>query len=218
MPAHSRRAIRIETEGLLLRPFREGEAEALRDAVIESLPHLRPWLPWAAHEPETVEQKRERIRAGRRAFLEEDDLRYGVFLRGEERVIGGAGLHDRGDAPQAFEIGYWIAHDQTGRGHATELSAALTRAGFVCEDASRIEIHCDPRNGASAAVPRKLGYRLREIREAHREGPDGRLRAGMIWELLAEDFAASPAAAFVSACVQGADLDDGSPQPSRATP
>ncbi len=204
VPLH--RAWRIETERLVLRPFRESEGAALRQAVIDSLPHLRRWMRWASFEPESVEQKRARIRESRRVFSAERDLRYGVFGRGDGRIVGGAGLHDRGEAPEVFEIGYWIAHDVTNRGYATELSAALTRMGFVCEGAARIEIHCDPRNAASAAVPRKLGYRLREVREEHREGPDGRLRAGMIWELAARDFEASPAAAFSSERTTGPDL------------
>ncbi|MGI9432625.1 MAG: GNAT family N-acetyltransferase [Myxococcota bacterium] len=190
------RAFEIETERLVLRPFREDEAAALREAVIESLDHLRRWLGWAMHEPQTVEQKRARIRAGRAEFESGTDLAYGVFERAGGRIFGGSGLHDRGGAPLVLEIGYWVHREFVNRGLATELSGALARAGFLCEDAERIEIHCDPRNEASAAVPRKLGFRLCEVRKNHREAPDGRLRDGMIWELRAQDFAASPAAAF----------------------
>jgi RimJ/RimL family protein N-acetyltransferase len=45
---------------------------------------------------------------------------------------------------------------------------------------SRAEIHCDEANTASAAIPRRLGYRLDRIEERKPEAPgeSGRL---MIW-------------------------------------
>jgi RimJ/RimL family protein N-acetyltransferase len=46
----------------------------------------------------------------------------------------------------------------------------------------RVEIHCDEANIASAAIPRKLGYRLDRIERRMPEAPgeSGRL---MIWVL-----------------------------------
>ncbi len=161
--------------------------------VVDNLEHLRRWLPWALHEPEGAEKKLDRIRAGRREFESGTDLRYGVFERESGRMLGACGLHDRGEEPGVREIGYWIDVGFVNRGLATELSAALTRMGFECEAASRIEIHCDPRNAASAAVPRKLGYRLRETRPNHRPGVDGELRTGLIWEILPDELAHSAA-------------------------
>ena len=42
----------------------------------------------------------------------------------------------------------------------TALASALTDVGLELEGIERIEIHCDVANAASAAVPRRLGYRL----------------------------------------------------------
>ena len=78
----------------------------------------------------------------------------------------------------------------------------LIRAGFTCEAARVVEVPCDPSNLPSAAVPRKLGFGLREILPNHRPGGDGQLRDGMIWEMRAEDFARSRAAGF-SATLEG---------------
>ena len=54
--------------------------------------------------------------------------------------------------PEALES----YHD--GQGLATEVSAALTRVAFEIDQVDRVEIHCEPQNVRSAAVPRKLGY------------------------------------------------------------
>ena len=37
---------RIETERLVIRCYEPGDASKLHEAIIRSLDHLRPWLPW----------------------------------------------------------------------------------------------------------------------------------------------------------------------------
>jgi RimJ/RimL family protein N-acetyltransferase len=73
------------------------------------------------------------------------------------------GLHGR-IGPGALEIGYWVARDHTGRSLATNGAAALTGAALALPGIERVEIHCDQANLASAAVPRKLGFRLDRVK------------------------------------------------------
>ena len=57
----------------------------------------------------------------------------------------------------------------------------------------RVEIHCDPSNASSAAVPRKLGFTHEATLRNHvlfRET----MRDTMIWSLFAGDYPSSPAA------------------------
>jgi RimJ/RimL family protein N-acetyltransferase len=58
----------------------------------------------------------------------------------------------------------------------------------------RVEIHCDPRNVASAAVPRKLGFTHEATLRQRAVTSDGKLRDTMIWTLLATEYPDSPAA------------------------
>ncbi len=37
----------LHAPGLLLRPFEPSDAPAFAEAVLESLPSLLPWMPWA---------------------------------------------------------------------------------------------------------------------------------------------------------------------------
>ena len=148
---------RIETERLVLRCWEPRDAPLLKEAVDASLEHLRSWMPWAADEPQSLDEKVDLLRRFRSRFDAGEDFVMGVFPADESRVLGGTGLHPR-TGIGALEIGYWIRADATGRGYATELSAALTRVGFEACGAERMEIHVDPRNEASCRVPRRLGY------------------------------------------------------------
>jgi len=68
-------------------------------------------------------------------------------------------------------------------GLATRAAAVLTRFAFADQRIDRVEIHCDPDNVASVAVPRRLGYRI-ENRTSGRSGTDNL----MIWRLERREF------------------------------
>jgi RimJ/RimL family protein N-acetyltransferase len=186
-------AYRIQTTRLVLRCWEPADAPLLSAALSESREHLLPWMPWAANEPLELSQRVKILRRFRGEFDLDQDFIYGVFNLEESRVLGGTGLHTRaGEA--AREIGYWIHADFTHQGLATELSAALTRVAFEVEQVNRIEIHCDPRNVYSAAVPRKLGYTHEGTLRARTTGSDGLPSDSMIWTLLRDEYANTPSA------------------------
>jgi ribosomal-protein-serine acetyltransferase len=138
---------------LVIRRFEVEDAPALHDAIIDSLEHLRPWMPWVALEPLTLEQRVEWIRGAQESL--------GVFLDGV--VVGGTGIHDRLGAG-AREIGYWVRVGWTGRGIATEAARTMTERALALEGVTCVEIHHDKANVASGRVPAKLGYTLvREV-------------------------------------------------------
>lgn len=182
---------RILTQRLILRPWNPPDAPLLVDAITESLEHLRPWMPWIKFEPQTVTEKAELLRSMRGKFDLDQDYVYAIFNQDESKVLGGCGLHTR-LGKDALEIGYWIHVDHIGKGYATELSAALTKAAFEINGVSRMQIHCDPHNIASANVPRKLGYTHEATLKNRLTDTDGKPRDEMIWTLFAEDYPNSP--------------------------
>jgi RimJ/RimL family protein N-acetyltransferase len=187
-------AYRIVTPRLVIRCWQPQDAVKLKQAIDSSVEHLRAWLPWAANEPEPLERKYERIRHWRGDFDLGLDFVYGVFDREEERVLGGAGLHNRVGF-DAREIGYWVRADSIGRGFATEFSAALTRVACEVDKLSRVEIHVVVGNERSAAVPRKLGYvHEATVRRPH-PGGGTPLYETMIWTLFADKYPESAASA-----------------------
>jgi RimJ/RimL family protein N-acetyltransferase len=182
----------VRTRRLILRCWEPTDAALLKAAIDASLEHLRPWMPWASDEPEALQAKIERLRQWRGKFDLGQDFVYGVFSLDEKEVLGSSGLHTRvGEG--AREIGYWIHADHINQGLATEVAAALTRVAFDIEAVLRVEIHCDPRNVRSAAVPRKLGFVHEATPRQRTLDPEGERRDTMIWTLLTEEYGASPA-------------------------
>lgn len=185
-------AYRIATSRLVLRCWEPADAPLLKAATDMSIEHLRPWMPWAAHEPTTLEAKVALLRTFRGNFDLDRDYVYGIFDRDESAVLGGSGLHTR-LGPGALEIGYWIRADAINQGLATEVAAALTRVAFEVNGVQRVEIHCVTANVRSAAVPRKLGFR-HEATLPRRIAHGDERRDEMIWTLFAEQYPDSPAA------------------------
>lgn len=184
----------VRTERTVIRCWNPSDAVLLKEAIDSSLDHLRPWMPWAEQEPTEVEAKVELLlRSFRGRFDLGQDFTYGIFDPDEKRVLGGTGLHTR-IGQGALGIGYWIRADCINRGLATEVAAALTRVAFEVNQVNRVEIHCDPSNVRSAAVPRKLGFTHEATLRQRVPGRGGELRDEMIWALLRSEYPESPAA------------------------
>jgi RimJ/RimL family protein N-acetyltransferase len=176
-----------------LRCWTGADAPLLDEAIRANLDHLRPWLPWARHEPEPLERRIIRLRRFRRRFESGADYTYGIFDRDEREVLGGGGLHMRIGAGAA-EIGYWIHVEHVRQGLATEAAGALTRIGFRELGLQRIEIHCEQANPGSQAVAARLGYTHRLTIHGQVTTPTMDPRDMMIWTMSVDEFAASPCA------------------------
>ncbi|MHA1914376.1 MAG: GNAT family N-acetyltransferase [Promethearchaeota archaeon] len=180
-------AYRIETTNLIIRCYSPRDAPLLQKSVQESYDHLLPWLPWVKSEPEPMTAKIERLRKFRAAFDVSENYIYGIFDTEETELIGGTGLHPR-IGPNAFEIGYWINVNHVNKGYATEVTEALTKVAFEVEKVNRVEIHCDPKNKISAAIPKKLGFIHEATLRKRTENFQGELIDSMIWTLLKENY------------------------------
>ncbi len=129
---------RVLTERLCIRCWDPADAPLLELALDTSLEHLRPWMPWAHDEPRPLAERVALLRGFRGSFDLDRDYVYGLFDRDEQEVVGGSGLHTRvGEG--ALEIGYWIAASRTGRGLATEATAALARVAFALCGVDRVD-------------------------------------------------------------------------------
>jgi RimJ/RimL family protein N-acetyltransferase len=184
-------AYRIETERLVVRCYQPSDAKLLAESVAENIEHLKPWMPWAHNEPEPFEEKEKRMLSFRGMFDLHEDYIYGIFNPEETKLIGGTGLHTRlGD--KEIEIGYWIHKDYINKGLVTESTSALIQVAFEIIHLHRVEIHCDPRNIASASIPRKLGFThegtLRQKTPFLDHWSDS-----MVWGLLESEYPNSPA-------------------------
>ena len=161
------------TERLVVRCWSPADAPLLKEAIDSSLDSLRRWMPWAAAEPTSIEEKVALLRRFRGRFDLGKDFVYGIFDPAETEVIGGTGLHTRAGTT-AFEIGYWIRDSRVGKGYATEIAAALTRVAIEVCGVDRVEIRVDPANTRQPRDPAEArvhggGDAARRLR---RDGPD----------------------------------------------
>ena len=200
-PAIAKPIYRIETNRLIIRCWDPKDAALIQEAAAASKEHLLPFMPWAANEPQTVEQKAELTRRFRGLFDRGEDYVYGIFNRDESRALGGTGLHTRLSG-NALEIGYWLHKDFINQGYITESTAALTKVAFEIYHVDRMEIHCSVENLASAAVPRKLGY-IHEATRRRLTYANGKPSDSMVWTLFADEYPNTPSA---SAAIRAFDV------------
>ncbi len=178
-PAGNVPAEEIRSARLVLRRVHADHAEAIAAAVGVSLAELRPWMAWATLDAADPRTQLIRVIEADELWEAGTDYIYSVLLQPGLAVVGEIGLHRRmGDG--GMEIGYWIDTRHVGRGIGTEAAGLLTEAALGLDGVTRAEIHCDEANRASAAIPRKLGYRLDRIDRIAPEAPGERGRR-MIW-------------------------------------
>jgi ribosomal-protein-serine acetyltransferase len=170
----------LETPRLVLRPPRPGDGPLVNAAILESLPELKPWMPWADPAP-TVEQSEEFARRSHAAFLARKELNWRFLLKETGELAGIGGIHTIDWTVPRGEIGYWACTRFAGRGLVREAVEALTRLGFDTLGLVRIEIRCDRRNERSAGVARSAGYSLEGVLRLQARGVDGELRDTLLF-------------------------------------
>jgi RimJ/RimL family protein N-acetyltransferase len=176
----------IAIAGAVLVRARAVHAEPLVAVLVGSLGHLSRWMPWATPENATLTVQSARLEQVERQWADGTDFDYLIVTSDGAHaapgtIAGGMSLMTR-RGPGVLEIGYWLSVDHVGRGLATGAARALTAAGLSMPGIERIEIHCDARNQASAAIPQRLGYALDRIddREPATPGESGR---EMVWTM-----------------------------------
>lgn len=165
---------------MTLRRTSLADTDGLVEAVNASLEHLRPWMPWA-QVAATTESIGGFLAGADASWEARTEFQYLITAAeaNSRVVLGCCGLHARLGVG-ALEIGYWVHVGHVRRGLASAAAATLTRAGLQLPGVSRMEIHCDPANSASAGVPQRLGYRLDRI-ETRLPATSGETDALMIW-------------------------------------
>jgi ribosomal-protein-serine acetyltransferase len=170
----------FDTERLTIRAPRVEDAQEVIDAVTESLPELRPWMPWAKEAP-TLEYEIMRLRQAMAKWITREDLLLHVYLKGTSTFVMGSGLHRIDWHSGKFEIGYWVRTKYMGQGFVTEAVNGITAFAFKHLHANRVEIRCDAQNIRSAAVAKRCGFLLEGILRHDSQDVDGQLRSTMVF-------------------------------------
>lgn len=155
-------------DGVEVRRYVRSDARALRDAVTQSLEHLRPWMPWISFEPQTVEQRERLIDEWNSEWDAGTNFALGIFEA--DCCIGSTGFHLRG-GEGSLEIGYWVSASHEGLGIVSRTVLALTEVALALPGITTVEIVTDEANERSAAVAQRCGYELVERFAREREAP-----------------------------------------------
>ena len=144
----------LTTERLILRPWKESDAEDLYNYAKD--PDIGPIAGWNPHK--SVDESREIIKN----VLSGDEA-YAVCLKEDGRSIGAIELIPFGVSHIAkdkneCELGYWIAKPFWGRGLIPEASREMLRRAF--EDLNMNKVWCGYYDGneKSKRVQQKLGF------------------------------------------------------------
>ncbi len=157
----------LNGDGFCLRPYREGDAEALSRAA----DNVNVWrnLGHGFPHPYTREDAEKWI--VQCAEAPENDLRLAIEINGA--TCGGIGIHPVALwSPYTFEMGYWLAEAHWGRGVVTRAVSLLVEHAFAHLRAERVQAYVFDWNPGSRRVLEKNGFeqegRLR--RAVHKDG------------------------------------------------
>ena len=149
-------AHRIITQHLVIRAYAPDDLTALHRLVLANIEHLRTFIPWAAHEPRSLDERKALLSDYTRSFAAGENFRYAIIDAATGEMAGGVSLHTR-VGPDALEVGYWLGAGFEGRGIASEAVTAASHAALDA-GATKVEIWCTPENARSAAVAHRCGF------------------------------------------------------------
>ena len=170
----------LETDRLILRPFRESDAEDLYAyARVEGVGEAAGW---------THHKSLDESRAILADFIKKGDV-FALELKESSRVIGSLGLHATNNGakydPQR-ELGYSLSRDYWGRGLMSEAAARAVRYAF--EDMALNTLWCAHfiGNDRSRRVIEKTGFRY--LKPFVYDTRDGRRLESLLYILTREDY------------------------------
>lgn len=141
----------IESERLIIRTFREEDAEDLFDYL--SLPEIYVFEPG---EPITRDQAKERV-----VERSLSDLFLAIESKEDHRMIGHLYFQKDGfDEIETWHLGYIMNPKHQNKGYCTEACQTLINHAFSQRNAHRIVAECNVLNEASIHVLKKLGFRI----------------------------------------------------------
>jgi ribosomal-protein-serine acetyltransferase len=169
----------LSTQSVILRRWRPDMADALDAAIVESLPELKEFMPWAT-DSHGLKETKEYIDRSVAEWDKEESFNY-ALVAPDGAVIGSSGLMTR-MGPGILEIGYWVHSAYAGKGIATAVAIALAGAGSRLDGIERLVIKHDVANPASGRVAEKAGFvATAEVdRDPESSGDSG---VDRIWEL-----------------------------------
>ena len=168
--------LRVEGEGVRLRPHRSGDFAEWASLRATSRAFLQPWEPTWPLDDLTRSAWRRRLSAYAHDIERGLAFPFLVFRQSDNAMVGGITLSNiRRGVAQMGTVGYWVGQPFTRRGYTLSAVRALTRFSFERLALHRLEAACIPSNAPSRGVLLKAGFTQEGMARAY-------LRINGIWE------------------------------------
>lgn len=149
-------------ENLQLQPLRENHGQGLWDLIRTNRDYLSRYLDWV---PETrgLQDVEDHLRESLEATGRGEQAGFVITLDGIP--AGRVDIFQIRSRPRIFEVGYWLAEAQAGKGVMTEAVRRILLWGFDHLGIHKFELTCVVENHGSRRVAEKLGF----VREGLRQ-------------------------------------------------
>lgn len=136
-------------------------AAELFDAIDGSREHLREYLFWVDG-IKTIEDEGKAINHFLDTWREKDSFVYALFEKENNSLVGTIDVHGISYENHYICLGYWLKHDQTGKGFISDILPVL-EAELFQSGVHRIVIECETANKPSEGVAIRNGYSFEGI-------------------------------------------------------
>jgi ribosomal-protein-alanine N-acetyltransferase len=145
--------LRLDGEGVTLRPPRASDYAAWSDLRRRSKPFLQPWEPTWPSDDLSRGAFRRRITAYQRDMDLGAGYSFLVFRKGDQELVGGITLSNiRRGVAQMGTVGYWIGEPFVRQGHTLAAARAVTTFALGRLGLHRLEAACLPENDPSRSL------------------------------------------------------------------
>lgn len=145
----------LETDRLILRPFRAEDAKAMYDNWASD-PEVTKFLSWPAYK--SIDDAHTILEIWLESYENPDFYQWAIVLKDLDQPIGSVSVVNQDPRVDLAEIGYCIGKHWWGRGIMPEAVNAVIKYLFREVGMQRLEVGHDPENPASGAVIRKCGF------------------------------------------------------------
>jgi ribosomal-protein-alanine N-acetyltransferase len=170
----------FETERLRLRPFRKSDAKALH-ALYGDVDNLRYW----GTDPSPDLASTRKMLAWHLSFHPFHYALWAVEVKKSGKLVGMINYHRRDRRERRVDVGWMTLSGAQGKGYMTEAGRALLRHLFDKLKVHKVEALIRKENKPSAALAKRLGFRLEAGPIRDRWFKDGRWHSVMLYGLIA---------------------------------
>jgi ribosomal-protein-alanine N-acetyltransferase len=186
---HSDLNIPIETNRLIIRPYRVDDAKWYYRMGLKNKEHL---TRYESENPViSIQTEADAVKVIKDFVSLWDEQRYrfmGVFLKKTTEFVAQIYLGKiNADLPE-FMIGYFADIDQTGNGYVSEAVTAVVSELFATAGAHRIQIETDDTNTRSIRVAQRCGFTREGHLRENKKNSDGTISGTIFFGLLKSEF------------------------------